>query len=178
MLAAARRPEAVRSLILVEAGGETFVSVNDPVIKADTARKAEAFLRARTPAEFALEVAHSLEPTAASGGAATVLASDPTQATSSGCAGLRMRQAPADLVRRAAETVARAHIPVLVITGGWNPAVDKSGEALAEATGGRHIVIPSPNHYVQLSSPEAFNRAVDAFMRDADAKRSSPRRSG
>jgi hypothetical protein len=37
------------------------------------------------------------------------------------------RQASAVAMRQAAETVARAHIPVLVVSGGYSPAQDKKG---------------------------------------------------
>ena len=62
----------------------------------------------------------------------------------------------------------KARIPVLVISGGWSPSMEKVDDAVARMLGARRVVVASPNHYVQLSNPEDFNRVVDGFMRDAD----------
>ena len=74
-------------------------------------------------------------------------------------------------MKHAAETVAKAGVPVLIITGGWNPLYEAGADILAKMTHGRHLVVDSPNHFVQRSNPEAFNKAIVDFMREADAIR-------
>ena len=62
----------------------------------------------------------------------------------------------------------KAGIPVLVISGGWSPAYNAVGDLVAKLTGGRHVIVKSPSHFVQLASAGAFDQAVDAFMREAE----------
>jgi len=183
LLAAARRPGAVRSLVLVEPALQTLLigdpSIeNDPVLKADALRWAGLLMSAQTPREYALGFAHSLGAVEAGGNASntavSALDADPQLATRYGCALLQARMAPPDALRQAAEAVARAGIPVLVVTGGWSPFFDAVGAKTAALTNGRHVVVRSANHFVQLSGADEFNRIVDAFMRDADAARARP----
>jgi pimeloyl-ACP methyl ester carboxylesterase len=180
LLAAARRPAAVHSLVLVEAGAQPLlmddpVAMNAPNVKADLANRAMMMLNARSPADYSRRLAHSLEPELTHGGIAGVLDSDPKQANQMGCALLRARSAPPEALRAAAAAVARAKIPVLVITGGWSPSTDAGGEALAKAIHGRHVIVRSPDQYVQSVNAPDFNRVVDAFMREAERARSAPR---
>ena len=46
--------------------------------------------------------------------------------------------------------------PLLVVTGGWSPALGVMGDAVAALGGGRHVVVRSPHHFPQLVSDE-FN---------------------
>jgi len=108
----------------------------------------------------------------ASDTAVAALDADPQLAARYGCALLQARMATPSAMVQAAQAIARAHVPVLVITGGWSPFFDAVGEKAAALTGGRHVVVRSANHFVQLSGAAAFNKAVDAFMRDADKIRS------
>lgn len=68
------------------------------------------------------------------------------------------------------DTVRRAGVPVLVVSGGWSPAFDAISDRVAEVVCGRRLVIPSPHHFPQQVSDE-FNQALDSFMRESDAKR-------
>jgi pimeloyl-ACP methyl ester carboxylesterase len=79
-------------------------------------------------------------------------------------------------MRQAADTVAQAKVPVLVISGGYSPAHDATAEVVARLTHGRHELVSAPNHFVQQSRPLQFNEVVDAFMRSADdaRKRGTP----
>ena len=83
--------------------------------------------------------------------------------------------APPPMLLQAAETVAKARIPVLVVSGGWNPSFEAVSGVVARATGGRHVVVPSPNHFPQLENPDQFNAVVDAFMREAEQARAGSR---
>jgi pimeloyl-ACP methyl ester carboxylesterase len=77
-------------------------------------------------------------------------------------------------MRRAAEIADRAQIPVLVITGGYSPAQNKRGEIVAKLIHGRHVIVPSPNHFVQQMNPEEFSRVVNDFMSTSDHRRTTP----
>jgi pimeloyl-ACP methyl ester carboxylesterase len=176
-LAAARRPEAVRSLVLVEPALQQLLMGSpavdaDPVLKADAMRWGGLLMAARTPGEYALKFAHSLGAVETGSDAprtaVAALDADPALAARYGCALLQARMAPTDVLRQAAETVARAQIPVLVITGGWSPFFDAVGDTAAKLTGGRHVIVRSSNHFVQLTNAVEFNTTVDAFMREAD----------
>lgn len=101
--------------------------------------------------------------------AAAGLKADPERATALGCALLRARMASPATLRAAADTVAQAGIPVLVISGSYSAAQGATGRAVARLTGGRHMVIDAPSHFLQQDSPEAFNAAVDVFLREAEA---------
>jgi pimeloyl-ACP methyl ester carboxylesterase len=68
-------------------------------------------------------------------------------------------------------TIKAEAIPFLVITGGWSPAFEATGDAVAAAGNGQRVVIPSPHHLPQLVSDE-FNQVLAAFMQEADGFRS------
>ena len=183
LLAAARRPDAIRSLVLVEPALQTLLIGNPimeqvPALKADAEHFLGLLMSARTPGEYGLSFAQSLGASNVGGSgvndAASTLKAHPQQAAGLGCALLQARMAPPAALRQAAETVAKAGIPVLIITGGWSPFFDAVGEVAAKLTHGHHVVISSPNHFVQLASAEEFNKVVDAFMRQADATRGTP----
>jgi pimeloyl-ACP methyl ester carboxylesterase len=168
LLAAARRPSAVRSLILVEPAlmallfGSKEMRANKDV-RADLLRMGEAWLSARSPAEYGLALARDL------GGvphrAVDGMIPDERVAGTIGCAFLQARLANANVLRKAAKAVADAGVPVLVVTGGWSPTFEAVGAIAAKLTSGRQTIIRSPNHFVQLVAAKAFNTTADQFMR-------------
>ena len=177
LLAAARRPEAVRSLVLVEPA-LTAIAEADPTLRDNPAVRAGATMRfritmaAQTPAEYGEKFGSMLGN--GTGGSATAqasLGSDPAEATRVGCALLQGKVAPFAEFNTAIQTVAAAHIPVLIVTGGWNAGFDAAGDVLARLLHGRHIIVRSPSHFVQLANAADFNTEVGAFMRDADMTR-------
>ena len=179
LLAAARRPQAVRSLVLIEPALQPLL-LGSPRIGADPALRAsaEAFgsiiMKAQTPREYALGFGGMLGAVDAGDSGSTAmggLQNDPERATMFGCALLQGRMAPPPVLRAAAARIKDAGVPVLVITGGWSPLFDAVGDMAAELTGGRHVVVRSPNHFVQLSSATEVNTTIDAFMREADQRR-------
>lgn len=182
LLAAARRSEAVRSLVLVEpalaAVAEADPSLRDnPAVRAGAAQRARLLTTAKTPAEYAAMFARMVGTAADSADKVTASAAvgtDPAEAARMGYALLQARMAPFDALQRAIETVARAKVPVLIVTGGWNEGFDAAADVLAKLTGGRHLVVRSPNHFVQLANAQDFNREVGAFMREADRTRGTP----
>lgn len=65
-------------------------------------------------------------------------------------------------------SVVKEHgIPLVVVSGGWNEAFDAVGARVAEQGGGRHAVVRSPHHFPQNVSEE-FNDLLDAAMRAAE----------
>jgi len=64
--------------------------------------------------------------------------------------------------------LSKAGIPVLIVTGGWSPTFDAVGEVSAEITHGRHVIVRSPNHFVQLMDYEAFNEIAADFIQMAE----------
>ena len=179
LLAAGRRPQAVRSLILIEPALAAVVAVDPslqahPAIQAGTVQRARMLLGSRTPADYGLAFARDVAPDGPDGTpnrAVAALQADPELAGRMGCALLQGRMAPPEAFRQAIEAVAQAGVPVLLVTGGWSPAFDAAAEALARLLKGRHVVTPSSSHFVQMEAAESFNPAVEAFMREAERAR-------
>ena len=67
------------------------------------------------------------------------------------------------------ETVKRAGIRLLVVSGGWSPAFEAVCDTVASIGGGRRLVIPSPHHFPQQVSDE-FNLKLADFMQASDAR--------
>jgi pimeloyl-ACP methyl ester carboxylesterase len=177
LLAAARRPDGVRALVLVEPALHALLPRSKVMESNVEARKAflefgEASLSCKTPAEYGMVFSRILGPGTDAGAA---LDNDPGKAASLGCALLRARMASPESLRTAAETVARAEIPVLIISGGWSPIFDAVGELAAELTHGEHVIVPSMNHFPQLVNPDVFNDAVTAFVNKRARRRETAR---
>jgi pimeloyl-ACP methyl ester carboxylesterase len=68
------------------------------------------------------------------------------------------------------ETVKQAKIPLVVMTGGWNPAFEALADTVAHVGGGSRTVIPSPHHFPQSISDE-FNRMMARSVDAMEAKR-------
>ena len=172
LLATAHRPGAVRSLILVEPALQPMLStdeesVADPATAAATAIIMRHLLSAPTPADFAIGFLGGLG-SASEGGHNTVAArvgANREEATELGCSLLRARMESPAGMRAAADAVRRSGIPVLVISGGYSAGQETACKAVARLTGGRHVVVDAPSHFIQQDNPAAFNEVVDQFMR-------------
>ena len=178
LLAAHRRPEAVRSLVLVEPALQTLALTDsevtaDPVAQGHMQSLGRLMMSAASPADYGLAFARGLGPTGGASEAPDLdaIARDETRSRALGCALLQARMAPPDVLRQATETMVRAGVPVLVISGGWSQVFDIVGDVVARLTKGRHVTVASPNHFPQAENPDEFNRIVSDFMRGADAKR-------
>jgi pimeloyl-ACP methyl ester carboxylesterase len=66
--------------------------------------------------------------------------------------------------------VKTAEIPLLVVSGGWNPAFEALSDRVAQIGGGRRIVIRSPHHFPQSISDE-FNQTLASTVDAIEAKR-------
>jgi pimeloyl-ACP methyl ester carboxylesterase len=165
LAAASFRPNAVRSLTLIEPALQGL-TLDDPNVKAFVEKQTALVLSNRPPNELALEFLKMLRiPSELRGGPV-----DPEEMTRIGQALLQMKMPPPSSLKEFAETVARAGIPVLVVTGDWNPALEAAGDAAATLTNGRRHVIKSSHHFPQLISDE-FNDLLNTFMLEADRAR-------
>jgi pimeloyl-ACP methyl ester carboxylesterase len=166
LLAAARRPGGVRALVLIEPALHALFPRSKVFAENEEARKdflnfGEASLEAASPAEFGRLFVRSLLGPDNRGAARPDC--DAATATLVGCALLQAKISSSNSLRKAAEIVAAAKIPVLVISGGWSPTLDAISELAAQLTNGKHIIVPSPNHFPQQINPEAFNSVLLSF---------------
>lgn len=176
LLAAARRPDAVKSLILVEPALHAMLAVDKTLQGNVTFRKeaehnAAALMATTTPAEYAVAFAATLgasssDPTAPNE-SVVQLRADPLLAARFGCALLQAKMAPLPMLIEAAEVIKHARIPVLTISGGWSPTFDAVSALAARSTGGSHEIVSAPNHFPQSANPDTFNELVNRFMRAA-----------
>lgn len=179
LLAAARRPQAVLSLTLIEPALFPIVTTDaalraDPEMQAVGGRLAQLMMQSQTPAEYAVAFARTVlgPPDDAEARARVAgLEADPATAARVGCALLQGRMASPDAMRAAADAVGRAKLPVLVVSGGWSPVFDRLGPVVARFTGGRFVCVPAANHMVQQSGAEAFNPVLSEFLRSAASAR-------
>lgn len=176
LLAAARRPDAVKSLTLIEPSLFPMV-MTDPTMRADPemqavgGRLAQLMLQSRTPADYAVAFARTvLGPPDDEQTRVRVagLEADQNLAAKVGCALLQSKMAAPEVMRAAADAVARHELPVLVISGGWSAFFDRVGEVVARFTGGRYEIVSATDHMVQDVSADRFNSLLDSFMRSAD----------
>ncbi|MFC4049491.1 alpha/beta fold hydrolase [Actinomadura syzygii] len=162
MLAAARRPEAVLSLALIEPGCYQ-AAADDPVVAAALRanREAIANVPADVPADVYLKAAAD---------AAGLPPLDPTPRRLRAVrTALRERvcwEAPIPVAELAARTW-----PKLVLSGTWEtapaPYRERGGEPLmacarvtAERIGARLVRVPGTAHYPHVDRPEAVNAAL------------------
>lgn len=175
LLAAAKRPEAVRSLTMIEPAlfpllGSDAAARADPSFGTVMGQMPRLFLASETPADYAVNFARSLLGEPGDHDPVAALEADRETAARFGCTVLQGRIAAPEVLRAAADTVAKADIPVLVVSGGWSPFFDLVGRSVARLTGGRFEIVPANGHMVQDVSADAFNTLVDAFMRGAEAR--------
>lgn len=160
--AAARRPEAVRSLTLIEPA-LLKVATRAPAVRKLVLRMAATMILPFRPATKARRVMGYL-------GIPEVFArTDEELATLAGA--LRRGKFPPKASMQAwLQTIADHRIPVLLISSGSNDAFIAIGDAVAKLVGGRHEIVSAPHHFPQWTGAP-FNRLVTDFWRNADAAR-------
>lgn len=167
LAAAGLRPDAVKSLTLVEA--PVFSAApDDPRVQQFDADLEEEITKDRTPIETLAGFGKlvripigelpgpppTMEQLAALGAGVTAL-HQPNHWDSS-----------AQL-----ESVANAKIPVLVVTGGGSPGFEGIGDGLTKKLNGEHLMIDLPHHFPHWS--DDFNDALDKFLRSAETQSGS-----
>jgi pimeloyl-ACP methyl ester carboxylesterase len=165
LAAAAGRPEAVRSLTLIEPGMQ-LLAMDNPQVRKLALRMLATIYLTFSPARRALRFSKLLHiPDEVRGG------SDDADFKRMGRS-IRRLKPPSKTVLERELAVIRDHaIPLLVVTGGWSPGFDAVGERVAALACGRHVVINAPHHFPQLVSEE-FNTTLIDFMRGAEPSKS------
>ena len=163
LAAAARRPEAVRSLTLIEPALQK-VATDLPVVRKFIARMVFIALTSLSPEKRIKRIAKMLGiPDSIRGGTSK----EELNRMGRGFGKIKLPNREEITTQLAA--VNAADIPLTVVTGGWNGAFDAVGKRAAELGGGRHVIIRSPHHFPQNISDE-FNNLLDTAMRAIEAR--------
>ncbi|MEO8475828.1 MAG: alpha/beta fold hydrolase [Actinomycetota bacterium] len=163
LLAAARRPEAVRSLTLVEPSAIS-IAMDDPVV-IEFERETRAALALPEPGDALRSLFSAVDPAATWPDPLT----PPLEELGRRLQNMRL---PQDAVYDAG-TLAGGGFPIVVVTGGDRPPFESIAAALVRELGARHLVIAHGPHGTQhLGAP--FNDLVERVWRDADAASSPP----
>ena len=163
LAAAARCPEAVQSLTLIEPAVHALAA-NNPMVMEKLKSQMELFVSNRPPQEIAVEFQKMVR-------IPENLRSDPhnpEELTRIGQAIVQLRMPQPPILNEWAETVAKAKIPVLIVTGGWNPAFDISAGIFAKMVNGNHVIVKSDHHFPQRANADEFNNLLNNFMKEAN----------
>jgi len=162
--AAAKRPGAVRSLVLIEPA-MAALAADVPVVRRFLFGIVRTlFLSFGPTARIQRFIKLVNIPPEIRGG------SNAEELKRMGRAILRMKLPSKKALQHQLEAVKAAGIPVLVVSGGWSPAFEAISDRVADMVGGRRLVIRSPHHFPQQVSDE-FNDALVSFMMKSDATR-------
>src|SRR4029077_4460486 len=160
LLAAAQRPDAVRSLTVSEPGC-LRVAAGTPVVDEMISNGERLFAHA---SEIASE--EFLKLFRGGAGSACGAPEDLPPELMHGVELLK-RERPSWEAEIPLETLASAGFPVLVVSGGHSEAFEAVCDALAEALSSEREVIPGGGHTVP-STGAAYNERLEALMRAAE----------
>ncbi|GLS98910.1 putative hydrolase, alpha/beta fold LipV [Sphingobium jiangsuense] len=161
LAATARRPEAVRSLVLIEPA-LLKMAAGKPAVRKVLLRMAAAFILPWSNATRARKVMDLL-------GIPDEFALTKADLSSLGASLKQCRLPSKALMTGWLESVRKAGIPLLVISSGSNAAFMETDELAAEVGGGTHAICPAPNHFPQWNE-EMFNAMVGDFWTAAEAR--------
>lgn len=159
LAAAAKRPEAVLSLTLIEPGMQKLAMDDPAVRKFGLKMLMVVFLSISAEARAARFAKLVRIPAEIRGG------SDRQELAEMGQAIARLKIPSRETLERELTIVRLSAIPLLTITGGWSLAFDATGRRVASIGGGKHMLIKSEHHFPHLVSDE-FNRVFLSFVRD------------
>jgi pimeloyl-ACP methyl ester carboxylesterase len=160
LLAAAERPEAVRSLTVSEPGC-LRVAAGNPEVDEMIANGKRLFAHAPSiPSEDFLRLFR--------GGAGSAYWT-PEQVPEELLHGVELlkRERPSWEADIPLERLSAASFPVLVVSGGHSPAFEAVCEALADALSAERAVIPGRGHTVP-STGAPYNERLEAFLAEAE----------
>lgn len=163
LAAAAMRPEAVRTLTLIEPA-MMLLAMDDPVVRRFGLRMLRILFLSFSPTARIRRFCELVNIPAEIRGA-----SDVQEQRQMGKAIRRLKLPSKAEVQAQLQAVKAAGIPLLVVTGGWSPAFEATSDRVASVGGGRRVVIPSPHHFPQQISEE-FNDTLAAFMREREER--------
>ena len=157
LAAAARRPAAVHSLTLIEPA-MAALATSDPRVR-------PWLLRVVLSNVFSLSAVSRAKRFAKLVGVPPdMMGADRAMLERVGRSLRRSRIPSRAALERDLGVIRGAGIPLLVVTGGWSPAFEGVGDAVASVGGGERRVIRSEHHFPQLVSDE-FNQVLAAFMK-------------
>lgn len=162
LAAAAQRPEAVRSLTLVEPALQKLAT-GAPAVRKLMLKMATTMILPFSPATKARRVMGYL-------GIPEVFARSEADLDALGRSLGRASFPPKAKMAGWLRTVVDHKIPLLLVSAGSNAAFVATGDIVAREGGGRHEIIAAPHHFPQWSG-EAFNTLVGDFWKAADAAR-------
>jgi pimeloyl-ACP methyl ester carboxylesterase len=163
LAAAARRPDLVRSLTLIEPGMQKMAT-DDSNVRRFALQMILARILPMPPIFRAKRITKLLKiPSEIRGGSTA----EELKKIGQGLA--RLKIPSKQTLQRELEIIKDKKIPLLVVTGGWSPVFEVTADRVASAGAGRRLVIASPHHFPQLVSDE-FNLAVVQFMAQAEAR--------
>jgi len=160
--AAARRPSAVHSLTLIEPAMQNLAA-DDPRVE-DFARKMkEAMTGATSPADRSARFSAlvGIPP-------AIRDLTSPEERTRMGQAIVQLKLPSEETLRKQLRELRKEGVPLLIVTGGWNPAFEAIAAKISSMGGGRHVVVRCDHHIPQLISDE-FNQVLADFMNEPDS---------
>lgn len=160
--AAAQRPAAVRSLTLVEPGMHNL-AIGDLRVKRFVFAMLRAMLFSTSAVRRAKRAAKLL------GIPPEVAPSDPAVLRRLGRNLARGRLPSRATLQRQLGEIEQARVPLLVVTGGWSPAFEVTGDVVAAAGSGRRAVVACPHHFPQWLAGE-FNPLLAAFLGESEGK--------
>ena len=162
--AAARDPSRVRSLTLIEPAMAALAAAKPPVLRFILGMVG-TLLFSRTPEARIQKFIRLVNiPDEVRGG------SSPQELHRMGEAIKQLRLPSRSTLQQQLQAIRQAGVPLLVVSAGWSKAFDIVCDTVAELGGGRRLDIAAPHHFPQLASDQ-FNDALDAFMRQSDARR-------
>jgi pimeloyl-ACP methyl ester carboxylesterase len=161
LFAAGRRPEAVRSLTLIEPA-LLQLGARAPAVRKVLLSMALTMVLPYSKATKAKRVMKLL-------GIPDEFALSKNDHDSLGGALGRAKFPPKKEMRRQVEVVAEHRIPLLILSGSSSPAFIATGEIVAEMAGGRHVVTPAEHHFPQWAGAP-FNAILADFWRSAEAR--------
>ena len=163
LAAAARRPDAVLSLTLIEPALHK-IATRDPAVRKFLLRLAAGTLLSFSPLTRARRVMGTLHIPVADFGR------DNEELRAMGVALRRMKVPAKAAIERNLAAVKTAGIPLLIVSGGSSQAFVAAGEAGAAMGGGKHVIAPAEHHFPQWNG-ESFNRLLTGFWRESGAGR-------
>lgn len=156
LLAALNKPQAVRSLTLIEPAMQ-MLAIDDPYVQA-FAKDMMKVLDAPTSEDSATGFIRLVNIPSEIRGSTS--AADLKRMGS----GIRQLKLPApDRLRAALSMVSGSDVPLLVVTGGWSPAFEVVGDRVAALGGGERLIVRSEHHLPQLMARD-FNDALVSFF--------------
>lgn len=157
LAAAAQRPQAIRSLTIIEPA-MAALATDQPVVRRFIFQIVRILLLSFSPIKRIQRFCELVNiPHEIRGG------SNDEELKRMGRAIKTMKLPSKKALQSELAIVKDAGIPVLVVTGGWSPAFEAIADRVAELAGGKRLVIRSPHHFPQQVSDE-FNQKLVAFM--------------